>query len=55
MDTDKETNIVQKIRLTEQSFLNTFTTGCLSNFSFAEVNMHLIANFTYKVESVKLK
>ena len=44
--TDKETNIVQNICLTEQSFLNKITTGCLLNFSFLEVCMHLIANFT---------
>ena len=46
--TDKETNIVQNICLTEQSFLNKITTGCLWNFSFLEVCMHLIANFTWK-------
>ena len=43
--TDKETNIVQNICLTEQSFLNKITTGCLLNFSFLEVCMHLTANF----------
>ena len=46
--TDKETHIVQNICLTEQSFLNKITTGCLWNFSFLEVCMHLIANFTCK-------
>ena len=43
--TDKETHIVQNICLTEQSFLNKITTGCLLNFSFLEVCMHLTANF----------
>ena len=46
--TDKETNIVQNICLTEQSFLNKITTGCLWNFFFLEVSMHLIAHFTCK-------
>ena len=41
--TDKETHY---IHLTEQSFLNKVSTGCLLNFSFLEVCMHLIANFT---------
>ena len=44
--TDKETHIVQNICLTEQSFLNKITTGSLLNFSFLEVCMHLVANFT---------
>ena len=43
--TDKDTNIVENICLTEQSFLNKITTGCLLNFSFLEVCMHLTANF----------
>ena len=41
--TDKES---QNICLTEESFLNKITTGSLLNFSFLEVCMHLIANFT---------
>ena len=45
LTTNKETCIVQSICLTEQSFLNKITTGCLLNFSFIEVCMHLIANF----------
>ena len=36
----------QNICLIEQSFLNKITTGSLLNFSFLEVCMHLIANFT---------
>ena len=43
--TDKETHIVQNTCFTEQSFLNKIATGCLLNFSFLEVCMHLIANF----------
>ena len=46
MATDKETNIVQNICLTEQSFLNKITTGCLWNFSFIEVSMHFVATFS---------
>ena len=45
LTTNKETCIVQSICLTEQSFLNKITTGCLLDFSFIEVCMHLIANF----------
>ena len=37
--------IVQNICLTEQSLLNKITTGCLLNFSFLEVCMHVTANF----------
>ena len=44
--TDKETHIVQNICLMERSFLNKITTGCLLNFSFLEVRVHLVANFT---------
>ena len=44
--TDKETHIAQNTCLTEQPFLNKITTGCLLNFFFLEVGMHLIANFT---------
>ena len=44
--TEEETHIVQNICLTEQSFLNKITTGSLLNFSFLEVFMHLIVNFT---------
>ena len=44
--TDEETHIVQNICLTELSFLNKITAGCLLNFSFLEVCMHLIAIFT---------
>ena len=44
--TDKKSNIVQNICLTNQSYLSKITTGCLQNFSFLEVCMHLIANFT---------
>ena len=45
---DKKANVVRNICLTEQSFLNKVTTGCSWNFSFLEVCMHLIANFTWK-------
>ena len=45
--TDKETNIVQNICLTEQP-LHKITTGCLWNFSFLNICMHLITNFTCK-------
>ena len=44
--TDKKSNIVQNICLTNQSYLSKITTGCLQNFSFLEVCMYLIANFT---------
>ena len=46
--TDKEANFVQNRCLTEQSFLNIITTGCLWNIFFLEVCIHLIANFTCK-------
>ena len=46
--TDKGTNIVQNISLTEQPFLSKITTDSLWNFSFFEVCMHLISNFTRK-------
>ena len=45
---DKKANVVRNMCLTEQSFLNKITTGCSWNFSFLEVCMHLIANFTWK-------
>ena len=43
--TDKGAHTVQNICLTEQSFFNKVTTGCLLNFSFLKVCMHLIVNF----------
>ena len=51
--TDKKTNIVQNIFLTEQTFLNKITTGCLWNISFLEVCIHLIADFASKVQALK--
>ena len=48
MATDKGTNIVQNICLTEQPFLSKSTIDFLWNFSFLKVCIHLIFNFTYK-------
>ena len=48
MATDKETNIVENICVTEQSFSSITTTGCLWNLSFLEDCMHLIANLIAK-------
>ena len=38
---------------TEQPFLSKITTDCLWNCSFPEVCVHLISNFTWKVQSLK--
>ena len=46
--TDKGTNMVQNIRVTEQLFLNKITTDCLWNFFVFGVCMQLISNFTCK-------
>ena len=52
--TDEGTNIVQNTCLTEQQFLEQITTACLWNFSFLEICMHLISNFTCKdIQSLK--
>ena len=46
--TDKETNIIQNMCLTQHPCFSGITTESLWNFSFLEICMHLISNFTCK-------
>ena len=52
--TDKRTNIVQDICLTEQPFFSKITSGCLWNFSFLEVWLHLIGHTAWKVSEFRV-